>query len=447
MTQAATESKPPEDVQPSASERGDPPKKQEELRTACDGLSRLAKRFPEEVAQILDVDDDRATGDVCCEIYSKLNQTMSKQGYACLADVAEYVANWAPSKMADNEPQEIREAALRRMSKVYPELLDVAWDWTHDKIAFWECSAFDRILGTLKANGINCLADTCEFVGRWKEAETRARNARATVEAIQPFMGKQDDTLGQPPKERGQPPTAVQANADEDSEQADVAQPSCRLRNIRNEIKLLADTVHTLSELLYSRAKTTKPSAGVQQEAMSTAGMLAGVRDRLRGLHGAIEHERRELIRLERIKWDEWDASRAGDGAEAPRTVASYFTGVMKGAMTQWGGELLALVADRSYECMGDATEFVRNWKPEQSATGGGGDRAPIVPMADIRERVRRIGGLVEAAYLCEGSITHGSGDKDAIEDYFTAISGTISVAASECRRMLDDLDGKGGAS
>ena len=57
----------------------------------------------------------------------------------------------------------------------------------------------------------------------------------------------------------------------------------------------------------------------------------------------------------------------------------------------------------------------------------------------------KRITGLVEAARLCEGSITNGSGD-NGIEDYFTAVSGSISVAASECRRLLADMDKEGGA-
>ncbi len=45
------------------------------------------------------------------------------------------------------------------------------------------------------------------------------------------------------------------------------------------------------------------------------------------------------------------------------------------------------------------------------------------------------------------GRISQAHPDKDAIEDYFTAISGSISVAASECRRLLTDMNGKGGGA
>ena len=124
----------------------------------------------------------------------------------------------------------------------------------------------------------------------------------------------------------------------------------------------------------------------------------------------------------------------------------------------------------KGVDCMADAVEFIENWTPENSKAATEararnlrtslkaidsfrekhGD-APVATfdLSEIRERVQRIAGVVEAAYLCEGSITHGSGDKDAIEDYFTAVSGSISVAARDCRRLLADMDGKleGGAS
>lgn len=118
MSSGVTETEPraPEAKQPSAGESGDAPNS----HTACDGLKRLAKRFPKEVAKILDVDDDDQTGDVCCTIYETVNQAMAKNGFACIADVV-------------------------------------------------------------------------ELIERWEEAETRKRNTRATLKAMQPFLEKPDD--------------------------------------------------------------------------------------------------------------------------------------------------------------------------------------------------------------------------------------------------------------
>lgn len=95
-TAAKTERAPEESVQPNAS--GDPQK----LRAACDGLKRLAERFPKEVAKILDVEDDDQVGDVCCTIYEMVNQAMAKNGFACIADVAELCERWKPKEGAES---------------------------------------------------------------------------------------------------------------------------------------------------------------------------------------------------------------------------------------------------------------------------------------------------------------------------------------------------------
>ena len=91
-TERALESK-----QPNASECGDPPDSQ----TACAGLKRLAKVFPKEVAKILDVCDDDQTRDVCSTIYEKVIQDMTKNGFACIADVVELIENWRPDESAE----------------------------------------------------------------------------------------------------------------------------------------------------------------------------------------------------------------------------------------------------------------------------------------------------------------------------------------------------------
>ena len=156
--------------------------------------------------------------------------------------------------------------------------------------------------------------------------------------------------------------------------------------------------------------------------------------------------------------------------------IASFYP-ELKTKVTDWTCSVVDRMSEtldgKGVDCLADTVEFAERWTParktphETSAVIDGaelkrpGIMADLVQFIedwtpdylekadDIREQVQHITGLVEAARLCEGSITHGSGDKNEIENYFTAVSGSIFVAASKCRRLLADMDGgpEGGAS
>ena len=127
-----------------------------------------------------------------------------------------------------------------------------------------------------------------------------------------------------------------------------------------------------------------------------------------------------------------------------------------------------------------DVLEFAQNWTPakntedppnpelrtaiakgiENIAPGLGeflkeqhaGERIRTIAtpdLSDIRERVRRIAGLIDAATIVESCFSSDGGKHDAAEVYFNAVSGTIGTAGSQLAELQKLLNGKseGGAS
>lgn len=249
------------------SERGDPP----EAQTACDGLRRLANRFPDEVAPLLNAADDPA--EVLCPIYDKLIAEMRPHGYGLIADVFEFIERWKPGATAQETPVQNGDQPDAAQPKCYK--------WGPD----WACG---------------------------------------------------------------------------------------KLGKVQDEIKLLARTVGTVSELLYSRAETTKPLAGMQQEAISTAGLLASVRDRMRGLIEPLGKERDGL----------WELHQREQHASADIRAS-------------------------------DKTP------------------AATVNLDDVCKHVDRIEKLVQAVTICVSRCKDANGGFDAVE-FRDAISGSIGAARDE---------------
>ncbi|MCH8852633.1 MAG: hypothetical protein IID41_08250, partial [Planctomycetes bacterium] len=130
-------------------------------------------------------------------------------------------------------------------------------------------------------------------------------------------------------------------------------------------------------------------------------------------------------------------------------------------------------------QCLLDVADFVANWTPakntedppnpelstaiakgiENIAPGLGkflkeqhaGERIRTIAtpdLSDIRERVRRIAGLIDAATIVESCFSSDGGKHDAAEVYFNAVSGTIGTAGSQLAELQKLLNGKseGGA-
>ena len=121
MSTATTEPRAPESsVQQSAGKSAaDPP----EAQTACDGLRRLAKRFPKQVEKILRVDELDCAGEGQCDIWDHLLVDVTKHGWACLADVAEFIENWTPAKNTEDPPNpEFNAAIAKGIENIAPGL-------------------------------------------------------------------------------------------------------------------------------------------------------------------------------------------------------------------------------------------------------------------------------------------------------------------------------------
>lgn len=74
----------------------------------------------------------------------------------------------------------------KRIKALYPKI-----DLNHENLWY---NVYDDFDATIGEHGWNCLLDVAEFVERWEAEETRKRNARATMKAIDSFREKHDDT-------------------------------------------------------------------------------------------------------------------------------------------------------------------------------------------------------------------------------------------------------------
>lgn len=110
-------------------------------------------------------------------------------------------------------------------------------------------------------------------------------------------------------------------------------------------------------------------------------------------------------------------------------------------------------VSAKGYRLLAGIFEFMEAWKPGESADvlseseqadDEGDDTAEAtVNLTDIRKRVLRIGGLIQAAVLTGACFTNG-GPENAYgdpADYFNAITGAVRAANGQLNDLLKLMD------